>query len=87
MDKPPIKARVITCSDSAVRGERADTSGPAVRELLERHGFEAVVYGHDSEPNYLTFNAFAYWLGVLHQRFSPSFLRPTLFAFGRRRTV
>ncbi|MEA2161976.1 MAG: molybdopterin adenylyltransferase [Thermoanaerobaculia bacterium] len=35
-----ISARVITCSDAASRGTRADTSGPAVRELLEANGFE-----------------------------------------------
>ena len=29
-----IKARVITCSDAASRGERADKSGPAVRDRL-----------------------------------------------------
>jgi len=29
-----IKARVITCSDAASRGERIDKSGPAVREIL-----------------------------------------------------
>jgi molybdenum cofactor synthesis domain-containing protein len=29
-----IKARVITCSDAASRGERVDRSGPAVREIL-----------------------------------------------------
>jgi molybdenum cofactor synthesis domain-containing protein len=29
-----IKARVITCSDAASRGERVDKSGPAVREIL-----------------------------------------------------
>jgi molybdenum cofactor synthesis domain-containing protein len=29
-----IKARVITCSDAASRGERVDKSGPAVREML-----------------------------------------------------
>lgn len=33
-----IRARVITCSDGAARGEREDTSGPAVRELLEANG-------------------------------------------------
>jgi len=33
-----IKARIITCSDSAARGERADESGPALRALLEQHG-------------------------------------------------
>lgn len=35
-----IRARVITCSDSASLGEREDRSGPAVRALLEENGFE-----------------------------------------------
>ncbi len=35
-----IKARVITCSDGASRGEREDRSGPLVRELLEKNGYE-----------------------------------------------
>jgi molybdopterin adenylyltransferase len=33
-----IRARVITCSDSAADGKREDLSGPAVRELLEANG-------------------------------------------------
>lgn len=35
-----IRARVITCSDGASRGEREDRSGPLVRELLEKNGYE-----------------------------------------------
>ena len=35
-----IRARVITCSDTASRGEREDRSGPAVREILIEHGFD-----------------------------------------------
>lgn len=35
-----IKARVITCSDAASRGEREDRSGAAVREMLEKNGYE-----------------------------------------------
>ncbi len=35
-----IRARVITCSDAASRGEREDRSGPAVRAILEAEGFE-----------------------------------------------
>lgn len=35
-----IRARVITCSDAAARGERDDRSGPAVRDLLAGRGFE-----------------------------------------------
>ena len=35
-----IRARVITCSDAASTGEREDRSGPAVRELLKKTGYE-----------------------------------------------
>ncbi|HYH07614.1 MAG TPA: MogA/MoaB family molybdenum cofactor biosynthesis protein [Thermoanaerobaculia bacterium] len=35
-----IRARVITCSDAASRGERVDRSGPAVRDLLIANGCE-----------------------------------------------
>lgn len=35
-----IRARVITCSDTASRGEREDRSGPAVRALLVARGYE-----------------------------------------------
>jgi len=56
---------------------------PKLRRLLGQHGFDHVVYGYDSEPQYLRFSRVAYWLGVLHQRFAPGFLRPALFAFAR----
>ena len=55
-----------------------------LRRLLSESGFEATVYGHESEPQYLGFSGFTYALGVLHQRLSPSCLRPTLFGFGRK---
>jgi molybdopterin adenylyltransferase len=35
-----IRARVITCSDAASKGERVDRSGPAVRDLLVANGCE-----------------------------------------------
>ena len=35
-------AAVITVSDKGSRGERADTSGPAVRKILEDAGFSVV---------------------------------------------
>ncbi len=35
-------AAVITISDKGARGERVDTSGPAVRTMLEEAGFEVV---------------------------------------------
>jgi molybdopterin adenylyltransferase len=43
-----IKARVITCSDAASRGERVDKSGPAVREILEaNYDVDAVIVVSD----------------------------------------
>lgn len=35
-----LKAIVLTISDSASRGERADASGPAVAKILQKHGWE-----------------------------------------------
>lgn len=34
------RAAVITSSDSSWRGEREDLSGPVVKEILERNGYE-----------------------------------------------
>lgn len=39
---PMTSALVITCSDSAFSGDRVDTSGPAVRDLLQQHGFDVI---------------------------------------------
>ena len=36
------RAAIITSSDSGYRGEREDLSGPAIREILEREGFQVV---------------------------------------------
>ena len=41
-EKKSYCAAVITISDKGYRGERADTSGPAVRGMLEDAGFEVV---------------------------------------------
>ena len=35
-------AIVITVSDSAYRGQRQDLSGPAVAEMLTKHGFDVI---------------------------------------------
>ena len=39
-----LRAAILTCSDLGSRGERADTSGAAVRELLVGIGGEVVRY-------------------------------------------
>ena len=36
------RAAIITASDSGYRGEWEDLSGPAIREILEREGYEVI---------------------------------------------
>jgi SAM-dependent methyltransferase len=55
-----------------------------LRRMLTRYKFDSVVYGYESEPRYLSFSRSCYWLGVLHQRFAPAFLRSVLLAFAQR---
>jgi len=38
-----VRAVVLTISDSSFNGERADVSGPAVRALLEKSGWDVTV--------------------------------------------
>lgn len=40
--EPPIRAAVITASDSSSQGVRADLSGPIVADLLREHGYNVV---------------------------------------------
>ncbi len=40
MNNMSVKAAVITVSDKGSRGEREDTSGPAVAAMLREAGFE-----------------------------------------------
>lgn len=54
-----------------------------IRTALKRNGFDCVVYGYDPEPSYLSFSNFAYFLGAFYQRFTPGFVKTTIFAFGR----
>ena len=56
-----------------------------LRRALNGSGFDAVVYGYESEPRYFEFSRSLYALAVMHQRFAPSALRLSLFAFGERR--
>lgn len=62
---------------------RCNTRG-RMRRTLERHGFNAYVYGHEAEPSYLSFNRLAYWLGTLHAKLAPQNIQLTLFGFARK---
>lgn len=56
----------------------------AIRGHLRKHGFHAVVYGHDAGPGYLSFSKVAYAAGFVHQRIAPGIIRPTIMAFARQ---
>ena len=56
-----------------------------IKARLNKYNYEHVVYGYEAEPSYLSFSKIAYGLGVIHQKFAPSFLRPSLFAFGKKK--
>lgn len=56
----------------------------AVRRAMTRHGFDAVVYGYEAEPSYLSFSRAAYALGVLHQKIAPDVFRAAIFAYGKK---
>lgn len=63
---------------------RANTSG-SLRRALRGAGFdEAIVYGYEPEPSYLSFSRLAYLVGATYGKVAPRALRTTLFAFARR---
>jgi len=60
------EAKVLTVSDSVVLGNRPDTSGPAVVEYLEEHGFTVVdsrvcADGSETVANQLSSMSFNFW--------------------------
>ena len=57
-----------------------------IRSMLNKYGYDQIVYGYEAEPSYLSFSKIAYMLGVLHQKLAPGFLRPSIFAFGKKIT-
>jgi SAM-dependent methyltransferase len=63
---------------------RCNTVG-AIRRALTRHGFEHCVYGYQADPAHFGFSRILYFLGVLHQRYAPRRIRPSIFVFARRR--
>jgi ubiquinone/menaquinone biosynthesis C-methylase UbiE len=62
---------------------RCNTIG-RIRKMLDRFGFDNVVYGYEAEPSYAQFSRLAYFLAVLHQRYAPGVLKLSIFAFARK---
>lgn len=54
-----------------------------IKNIMKKNDIEGVVYGYEPEPSYLSFSRIAYFLGVLHQKFAPEFIKPAILAFGR----
>lgn len=42
VEKRPLRATILTASDSGYAGEREDVSGPTIRKILEENGYQVV---------------------------------------------
>ena len=42
VEKPPLRAAILTASDSGYAGEREDVSGPTIQKILEENGYQVV---------------------------------------------
>lgn len=60
---PELTAAVITVSDSCARGERTDTSGPAVAELLRKYRFVIAGNAIVSDDQPAIENVLLSWMG------------------------
>jgi hypothetical protein len=54
-----------------------------INKYMKNQGFDCLAYTYEAEPSYLSFSSITYFFGVMHQMFAPSFLKPSIFAFGR----
>ena len=77
-----VKERVIE-QDVFPTRYRCNTI-PALRRMLEKHGFEHYVYGYEAEPAYLSFSRFFYAAGVIAGRLTPNLFRVGIHAFGKK---
>lgn len=55
-----------------------------LRSMMKKCGFDATVYSHEAEPAYLSFSKIIYGMGVLFQKFAPSYFRNVILAFGKK---
>lgn len=62
---------------------RCNTVHRLRRIMMSNYGFDHACYGFESEPHYLSFSKITYTLGVMHQKYAPAFLKPTIFACER----
>ncbi len=54
-----------------------------LKNIMTKSGMDCAVYGYEAEPSYCAFSKIAYFVGVMHQRFAPGFIKPVIFAFGK----
>jgi SAM-dependent methyltransferase len=79
------KAKPTLAEEDTFRTYYRCNTLPALRNALSANGFNAVVYGYEAEPTYLSFSKIAYGMGVLHQKVAPGIIKAALFAFGQRK--
>lgn len=55
-----------------------------LQKMLKKFNFKGRVIGFESEPRYLFFNSFLYFLGVIHQKIAPAILKANWFVFAKK---
>ena len=56
-----------------------------IRRILEKKGFDAAVYGYESEPAYSAFSKVLFGVLVLVHAITPPMFRTGIFVFARKR--
>ncbi len=62
----PFRCGILTLSDKGARGERVDTSGPELREMLQAAGCKVVEYRIIADEQQLIEETLRHWADVLH---------------------
>ena len=57
-----------------------------IQKMMNKYGFDHVVYGYEAAPSYFEFSKLAYSFGVLYQKIAPGYFKTAIFAFGKKLT-
>lgn len=62
----PYRCGVLTLSDKGARGEREDTSGPVLRDMLRAEGYEVVICQIIPDQQALIEQILVQWVDAMH---------------------
>jgi SAM-dependent methyltransferase len=85
-----LHSRVTSFSQAGRKDEdvfptlyRCNTVGK-IRSMLKKNNMDGAVYEYEAEPSYLEFSKWAYFLGCVHRKLAPSFMKLSIFVFAQK---